>query len=767
MFIQKSLATFSHFYTSWIDGDQETQTVVSHDNSDESVKIPIETLATAVLDNQSDGALRLMTLNRCGSSEVRIFADEERLNHYLSQDERVDIWEIEDRREQTPKILYKYEVWDEENSFSTQEELYKEISYGTEHGVFCLQNHNTQEKRYIQQKKGWFQRGFEEVTAVQAQQTLTAREAGNLRRRRVYIIGIAALAAAPVMVDLGKTLTKSWETLRTTTEGLVPSYPLASLQKTTTLVSGLLLAQGMHTISGRPGGHLALPALLGGLASFGYAEAQSYANGVGSNKMKKIEALPYCLTQIGSSSNFSGAREVALSGKYAFVVDYPTRVQIIDVSNESNPVRVSWIDTPGGLASGVALQDNNAFTVHEGSGLLITNVTDKSNPIDLGIGDTAGYAYRVAVSGNYAYVADYFGGFSVFDVSDKKNPRRTQWTQPIPAGNDIQEVALHDNSVYFVDRSHGYLWIYDVTTPPGASYTGLYNSSLGHPWDVIVRDNYAYMASSGGLEIVDVSNKSNPMFSGWFDTNAIGGSDSRGVCFWNDYVVIGNTAGIYIFDVSNKSAPILVGSDNTGGGWGIATLGNTIFAPYFQFGLRVIAIRNCTDTSSSSATSTSTSMSSSTTTSSNTTSTIILFRSTIPGNIPTTPPASFKQSFFVWVGLGIGVAGVVCLGASGTTLFYWVKRRNSLADELTITHSKETPLELRPKESEHQKTPAHVTQEHEYGLTPDVVTHESEYKKASDVLSYEGEYKKTPDHVSYEDAYRKTPDVVTNKPDTR
>ncbi len=36
--------------------------------------------------------------------------------------------------------------------------------------------------------------------------------------------------------------------------------------------------------------------------------------------------------------------------------------------------------------------------------------------------DTSGYAQSVAVSGGYAYVADYDGGLVVVDVSDPTNP---------------------------------------------------------------------------------------------------------------------------------------------------------------------------------------------------------------------------------------------------------------------------------------------------------------------------------------------------------
>jgi hypothetical protein len=56
--------------------------------------------------------------------------------------------------------------------------------------------------------------------------------------------------------------------------------------------------------------------------------------------------------------------------------------------------------------------------------LQVIDVSDPANPRRVGGYDTPGYALGVAVSGNYAYVADYDAGLQVIDVSDPANPRR-------------------------------------------------------------------------------------------------------------------------------------------------------------------------------------------------------------------------------------------------------------------------------------------------------------------------------------------------------
>ncbi len=52
------------------------------------------------------------------------------------------------------------------------------------------------------------------------------------------------------------------------------------------------------------------------------------------------------------------------------------------------------------------------------------DVSNPANPQRVGGCDTSGRASGVAVSGNYAYVADCGAGLQVIDVSNPANPQR-------------------------------------------------------------------------------------------------------------------------------------------------------------------------------------------------------------------------------------------------------------------------------------------------------------------------------------------------------
>ena len=55
------------------------------------------------------------------------------------------------------------------------------------------------------------------------------------------------------------------------------------------------------------------------------------------------------------------------------------------------------------------------------SGLRIVDISDSTSPWEVGYYDTPGSAERVAVSGNYAYVADYYS-FRVVNISNPASP---------------------------------------------------------------------------------------------------------------------------------------------------------------------------------------------------------------------------------------------------------------------------------------------------------------------------------------------------------
>nr|NCS59516.1 calx-beta domain protein [Microcystis aeruginosa G11-04] len=160
------------------------------------------------------------------------------------------------------------------------------------------------------------------------------------------------------------------------------------------------------------------------------------------------------------------ARDVQIVGNYAYVADWDSGLQIIDISNPAAP-------------------------------------TFKGNY------NTSGFARDVQIVGNYAYVADAWSGLQIIDIS---NPAAPTLKGNYDTSGRAWDVQIVGNYAYVADRDWG-LQIIDISNPAAPTFKGNYQTS-GSAWDVQIVGNYAYVADyDGGLKIIDVSDFTNPSTS--------------------------------------------------------------------------------------------------------------------------------------------------------------------------------------------------------------------------------------------------------------
>ena len=567
-----------------------TKAALVDDFADQQLEM---TLSRAVLDKRSDGSLRWMAF---GSTGYQIYKSEEHLDYHLGQNERVDIWEIEDRRTCQPRTIYKCCDPDDNFTFTSKEELYRESASLSDGGIFRLHDLDTNKKSYIQQKRGWFENSFEEVSLEEARETLQSREETKTLWCRISILGIAVLTTASALGGMGKIFSNNWVDL-TTTVSLPSNHFGIALDKTATFVSAALMAYGMSNIGPSQPFPKVLPAVLFGALSWSKpAEAQ------------------LCPSFAGSYDTPGTAWGVAVSGSYAYVADRDFGLQIIDVSNKANPTRVGWYDTRG-LSYDVVVLGNFAYVADSfRGGLQIIDVSNKANPV-LVRSITLGNANGVAVSGNYSYVAAYDTGLQIVDISNKANPTLVgSYNTPGLA----RGVAVSDNYAYVADQSAG-LQIIDVSNKANPTRVG-WCDTPGLAYGVAISGNYAYVTDDfSGLQIINVSNKANPLIVSRASTPDL----ARGVTISGNYTYVASYgSGLQIIDMSDVTNPVRVGFyDTPGYASGVAVFDRYAYVADYDAGLQVIDIScffSSSSSSSSSITST-TSTSTSTTTASTTT----------------------------------------------------------------------------------------------------------------------------------------------------
>uniref|UniRef100_A0A7V6CMS6 LVIVD repeat protein n=1 Tax=candidate division WOR-3 bacterium TaxID=2052148 RepID=A0A7V6CMS6_UNCW3 len=112
--------------------------------------------------------------------------------------------------------------------------------------------------------------------------------------------------------------------------------------------------------------------------------------------------------------------------------------------------QIGYYDTPGS-AQDVAVSGNYAYVADWEAGLRIIDISNPRSPVEVGYYDTPGAAYGVAVSGNYAYVADAGAGLRIIDISNPRSPNEVGYY-------DTPEWALGvavSNYAYVADATSG------------------------------------------------------------------------------------------------------------------------------------------------------------------------------------------------------------------------------------------------------------------------------------------------------------------------
>lgn len=185
------------------------------------------------------------------------------------------------------------------------------------------------------------------------------------------------------------------------------------------------------------------------------------------------------------------------------------------------------------------------------------------------VGQDGGPVQAVAVSGSYLYA-----GIGVrvvaFNVQDLIAPDETGSTAPL--NGSVTGIAISGN-LAAVSAGGGGLYLVDISNPSQPIVTGHYQSE-GYAGGVAISGHYAYVADGpDGLVIVDISDLSSPTeVAGIFGLDYAFGVAVSGTVA---YVAAGGS-GVMVANVSNPTNPTALGSLGTSGyDFAVAVSGTT------------------------------------------------------------------------------------------------------------------------------------------------------------------------------------------------
>jgi RHS repeat-associated protein len=210
---------------------------------------------------------------------------------------------------------------------------------------------------------------------------------------------------------------------------------------------------------------------------------------------------------------------------------------------------MSFVGHIGGWISDVTVSGDYAY-VGEGQDLVVLDITDAANPKDVGKISMPGLVTDIAISGNYAYI--------------------TRGT----------------NSIYGVNG----LSVVDISNPLALKTVGSYQYPRDYVSSITISGDYAYLACLTGLEILDISNPSTPIFVGKY-YNQYGVTD---VAVSGNYAYVATTYGVVIVDITDPTSPKGVGGYNASNKYvnEVAVSGNYAYASVSEVGLVILNITN-------------------------------------------------------------------------------------------------------------------------------------------------------------------------------
>ena len=178
------------------------------------------------------------------------------------------------------------------------------------------------------------------------------------------------------------------------------------------------------------------------------------------------------------------------------------------------------------------------------------------------------HSVQAVLQDRYALVTTQFGTLFVYDIANPAAPTLsnsiTTFTGGIPSGADVR-----DSFLYWVSNN-GDLAIIDISDPTNVSVVSLTNIANTASFGIVTGPNeqYAYITSqsttagSGGIRVMDISDKSAPVLVSSFDTNQRYGALTIGA----DHVYALRGTDLRVLSIANPAVLVFVSTSGTGGG---------------------------------------------------------------------------------------------------------------------------------------------------------------------------------------------------------
>ena len=232
------------------------------------------------------------------------------------------------------------------------------------------------------------------------------------------------------------------------------------------------------------------------------------------------------------------------------------------------------------------IRDHILYVADWFSGLHLYDISEPASPRHLAAYHTQGSAKGVLVRGNYAFIGDDDHGVQIIDVS---NPKQLRKVSEVATPGLAYTMKLDGDNLYLADHRGGFhiISVADIAHPAiiGSAPTA------GKAWAVELAGGLAYVAAdNAGLLVFDVSDPQQPKQIAAYD---LGGAAEDVVIRGHLAYVASFDNGLHILDISQPLQAREIGYLATpGNARGIELDGNIAYVADWTSGIQVVDIAN-------------------------------------------------------------------------------------------------------------------------------------------------------------------------------
>ncbi len=278
--------------------------------------------------------------------------------------------------------------------------------------------------------------------------------------------------------------------------------------------------------------------------------------------------------EIGQTNAPVLARDIVVSGGFAYVVGPMDGLSVIDVRDAAHPREVgsARFNTPGSVEA-VILAGDHAYALSGGKTAVILDVAQPQDIHPVGVIQEPTWLNGLALWNGYALVSAWQDGLHLFNVQDPTRPRQVGALSASELGGAAYSLVVADapdgvNAVVVVDEGLRVIGLKQPTEPHVlgqlAVEGGTFDVAVAGRLVVLVGEYYPQGAYEpvGILRVVDITDPASPRQVGAL----VLPREARSVAVAGGYAYVGLADALWAVDVSDPAHPRRVSALPIAGG---------------------------------------------------------------------------------------------------------------------------------------------------------------------------------------------------------